>query len=115
MSDTTTVVPQGVALPALRDCSNFKALCLGRPDKNPSNGDDVKTPVEERLKRSKFSALLATMSDEQLKATTVALLFDDKVKEAVKMWHTSRAHYVMLAALALHLESRGIPVTKGEK
>lgn len=46
-------------------------------------------PVEERVKKSKFAALLKEMSDEEIKALGYCLLISQKVKDAIGyMSHT---------------------------
>lgn len=64
-----------------------------------------------RIKKSKFNSLLDEMTDDQLKATAVALLFDTKVQAAVKMFHTSVANYAQVAAIAYQLNKRNIVVS----
>lgn len=80
-------------------------------DFNPSSLEVVKTPLDTRIKKSKFNSLLEEMSDDQLKATAVALLFDTKVQAAVKMFHTSVANYAQVAAIAHQLNKRNIVVS----
>ena len=79
-------------------------------DVSPSSGEKVKTSLSSRINKSKFNALLETMSDDQLKATAVALMFDTKVQEAVKMYHQSVAHYAQAASIAYQLDKRGIKI-----
>lgn len=78
----------------------------------PNNLETVKSPLEKRIKASKFNALLETMTDEQVMATAVALLFDTKVQDAVRMYHTSVANYTQVAAIAYHLEKRNIDIAE---
>lgn len=80
-------------------------------DINPSSSEKVKTPLSQRVKKSKFNALLETMTDDQLKATAVALMFDTKVQEAVKMYHQSVANYTQAASIAYQLDKRGIKLS----
>jgi len=77
-------------------------------DINPSSGEAVKTSLASRINKSKFNALLEDMSDDQLKATAIALMFDTKVQEAVKMYHKSVTHYTQAASIAYQLDRRGI-------
>ena len=79
-------------------------------DFSPSTGDVVKSPPSGRVAKSKFYALLKEMSDDQIKATAVALLFDTKVQAAVKAYHKSVVHYTQATAIALELSRRGITV-----
>lgn len=52
-------------------------------------GRKFKTPVEERVKKSKFAELLFEMSDQEIQALGYCLLKSPKVKRAIEyMSHT---------------------------
>jgi hypothetical protein len=87
--------------------ANARGVKIGS-DISPSSGEKVKEPLASRIKKSKFNALLEDMSDDQLKATAIALMFDTKIQEAVKMYHTAVGHYTQAASIAYQLDKRGI-------
>lgn len=92
------------------DIAKTRGVDVGE-DKHPASLGAVKTPLAQRIKKSKFNALLESMTDDQLKATAVALMFDTKVQEAVKMYHQSVANYVQAASIAYQLDKRGIKLS----
>ena len=73
-------------------------------------GEEAKTQLVTRIKKSKFTKIISGMTDEDLKLTAYALCFNDTVAEAVKCYHTSVTNYVQIASLANELEQRGIEI-----
>jgi hypothetical protein len=111
---TNLVVIEGHALSIdtferMLSIARSKGVKVG-PDINPSSLDPVTTSLAKRIKKSKFNALLETMTDEQLKATAVALMFDTKVQKAVQLYHKSVVHYAQAASIAYQLDKRGIKI-----
>ena len=85
------------------------AVAMGR-DINPSTLDLAKTPIETRIKKSKFNKIITGMTDDDLKLTAYAICFNKSVAEAVKCYHTSVVNYTQVAALLNELNSRGIEI-----
>jgi len=79
-------------------------------DTNPSSMLPAKTPLDVRIKKSKFTKIISGMTDEDLKLTAYAICFNDSVAKAVKCYHTSVTNYVQVAALVKELEDRGIEI-----
>lgn len=112
MSENNLVVLNGHALRVttferMLQIARSRGVVVGQ-DTSPSSGEKVKASLSSRIDKSKFNALLEEMSDDQLKATAIALMFDTKVQEAVKMYHKSVAHYTQAASIAYQLDKRGI-------
>ncbi|PHS09373.1 MAG: hypothetical protein COA78_11980 [Blastopirellula sp.] len=85
------------------------AVAMGS-DMNPSTGEMVKTPIEIRIKKSKFNKIITGMTDDDLKLTAYAICFNKSVAEAVKCYHTSVVNYTQVAALLKELNSRDIEI-----
>lgn len=70
--------------------------------------EECKSTMEQRLKNSKFAKIIATMSDEQIKVLSIALMFDKKVIEATNMFATALNKDVQVTALKTELTKRSI-------
>lgn len=68
--------------------------------------------IDAAVKRSKFTKLLAEMSDEQVKILTFALVYDDQIVEAVNCFQTANCNEAQLVSLKRDLERRGITLSK---
>lgn len=79
-------------------------------DINPSSMEPAKTPLVDRVNKSKFNAILESMSDDEVKATAFALCFNQKLQEAIQCYHNSVEHYAQVAAITLQLSKRGITI-----
>lgn len=79
-------------------------------DTNPSNLKIAKTPLDQRIKKSKFNQIISRMSDEDLQLTAYALCFNQDVATAIKCFHQSTSDFVQIAALIKQLEVRGIKI-----
>lgn len=115
MQEKALIVVNGHPLPRdtlerMLALAKMRGVIVGA-DVGPVDGEPVKTPLATRIAKSKFNALLDDMSDDQLKATAIALMFDTKVQEAVKAYHKSVAHYAQAAAIAYQLDRRGIKLS----
>lgn len=80
-------------------------------DVNPSSGLPVTAPLNKRVERSKFNALLDEMTDEEIKMTAFCLCFNERVQDAVKSYHKSVGHYTQIASIVFQMEKRGIKIS----
>lgn len=95
----------------LNDRVRSIAIAMGS-DINPSTLELAKTPIETRIKKSKFNKIITGMTDNDLKLTAYAICFNKPVAEAVKCYHTSVVNYTQVAALLNELDSRGIKINQ---
>jgi hypothetical protein len=73
-----------------------------------SLGDTIKTPLAVRLKKSKFAALVAGMTDEDVKLLSVVIGFHPKVISAINMYLMAENTGIQRYAIAQELIKRGI-------
>jgi hypothetical protein len=76
-----------------------------------SLGRKFKSPVEERVKKSKFAKILSEMTDEDIKALGYCILVSDKVRTAIKYLHHTVEPSVSFYALETEYKKR----IKGKK
>lgn len=69
-------------------------------------GRKFKTPVTERVKKSKFAELLIEMTDQEIQALGYCLLKSPRVKKAIEYMSHTVEHGVQIYALELEFNKR---------
>ena len=72
-----------------------------------SIGENIKTPVKQRLKNSKFANLISELPDNELKVLTLVMGFSPNGMAAIKMFFTAENSRIQIYALKQELLRRG--------
>jgi hypothetical protein len=72
-----------------------------------SIGEKIKTPIETRLKNSKFATLIHELPDNELSVLALIMGFSSKGMAAIKMYFTAENSKIQIYALKQELLRRG--------
>ena len=70
-------------------------------------GENIKTPIETRLKNSKFAQLMSELLDNELNVLALVMGFSPKGMAAIKMYLTAENSRIQIYALRQELLRRG--------
>jgi hypothetical protein len=76
----------------------------------PADPGKYKTPLNKRLKNSKFAKLISEFTDEEIKALAYCLVFKPRVRHAIDMYSKAVDNSIQIEALRSEFLNRQIQI-----